>query len=167
MCCVSKIYEKSPSGFRGGDFLQLFGAQRLAKNALIALLLLPACKPASYEQFVRVDQATEGEYVFALDLSDSTASYDISLYTRVDTPVLEAEKPSGQLRLEVEWTAPACGEGGLSETVYLPYGNRAGSSKLYRSGVKLSPAGEWRVAVRPKNTPEGLRGIGIICKRHD
>lgn len=141
--------------------------QQLAKYAIAALLLLSACKPASYEQFVRADQAPDGEYVFALDLSDSTASYDISLYTRVDTPVLEAEKPSGQLRLEVEWTAPANSEGGLSETVYLPYGNRAGSSNLYRSGVRPSPAGEWRVAVRPKNAPEGLRGIGIICKRHD
>ncbi|MCR5560521.1 MAG: hypothetical protein K6F58_01735, partial [Bacteroidales bacterium] len=56
---------------------------------------------------------------------------------------------------------------GLTETVYLPYGTRAGSSQLYRSGIKPEPAGEWRIAVKPIDAPEGLRGIGIICKRRD
>ena len=166
---------------------QLAGSQRVVLHSFFALLLLPflllplSCRPSSYEQFVRADQTEDGRYVFALDLSDSAATYDISLYTRVDAPLLQAERPAGQLGLEVEWTLPDLSQGDtppewpatreftprLTETVYLPYGTRAGSSQLYRSGIKPEPAGEWLLAVRPIDAPEGLRGIGIICKRRD
>ena len=143
---------------------------------LIAVLLLAACRPASYEQFIRADQATDGEFVFALDLSDSSAVYDLSFYTRIDPALMAVEQPDRSLGLEVSWFAPASAapepvEGpdsvALRETVFLPYGGKAGSLQLYRSGVRPSPAGEWRVTVRPQAAPEGLRGIGIICKRHD
>ena len=133
-------------------------------SVLFALLMLAGCRPASYEQFVRADQASGGEYVFNLDLSDSTASYDISLYTRVDSGIMKAEDPSHSLGLEIRWVADSTF---LCETVYVPYGGRAGSNSLYRSGVRPDPAGEWRVLVRPLDAPAGLRGIGIICKRND
>lgn len=143
----------------------------------VTLLLLAAgCRPASYEQFIRADQAQDGEYVFALDLSDSTATYDLSLYTRVDPTLMAAATPSAELALQFCWYSPA-GEAtaaqpclavpAMSEIVYLPFGAEAGSVKLYRSGVKPAPAGEWHLAVTPIVPPEGLRGIGIICKRID
>lgn len=143
----------------------------------VTLLLLAAgCRPASYEQFIRADQAQDGEYVFALDLSDSTATYDLSLYTRVDPTLMAAATPSVELALQVCWYSPA-GEAtaaqaclavpAMSEIVYLPFGAEAGSVKLYRSGVKPAPVGEWHLAVTPIAPPEGLRGIGIICKRID
>ena len=148
----------------------------------VTLLLLAAgCRPASYEQFIRADQAQDGEYVFALDLSDSTATYDLSLYTRVDPALMAAATPSAELALQVCWLAPA--EGGtplggstsqaclavpaMSEIVYLPFGAEAGSVRLYRSGVKPAPAGEWHLSVTPIAPPEGLRGIGRICTRVD
>ncbi len=177
----------------------------------VTLLLLAAgCRPASYEQFIRADQAQDGEYVFALDLSDSTATYDLSFYTRVDPALMAAATPSAELALQVCWYSPAgeatasdpvrgsaahpsqpggwappsnVAEGGtplggstspaclavpeMSEIVYLPFGAEAGSVKLYRSGVNPSPAGEWHLSVTPIAPPEGLRGIGIICKRVD
>ena len=190
----------------------------------VTLLLLAAgCRPASYEQFIRADQAQDGEYVFALDLSDSTATYDLSFYTRVDPALMAAATPSAELALQVCWYSPAgeatasdpvrgsaahpsqpggwaprsegnrgprksadfwgAHEGGtplggstspaclampeLSEIVYLPFGAEAGSVKLYRSGVNPAPAGEWHLSVTPIAPPEGLRGIGIICKRVD
>ena len=65
-------------------------------------------------------------------------------------------------------TSPACfAMLELSEIVYLPFGAEAGSVKLYRSGVNPAPAGEWHLSVTPIAPPEGLRGIGIICKRVD
>ena len=132
----------------------------------VTLLLLAAgCRPASYEQFIRADQAQDGEYVFALDLSDSTATYDLSLYTRVDPTLMAAATPSAELALQVCWMNP--GGEAMSEIVYLPFGAEAGSVKLYRSGVKPAPAGEWHLSVTPIAPPEGLRGIGIICKRVD
>lgn len=164
----SMVYIKRPLGFRRGHFGQSAGNQRVARHAVALLLLLAACRPASYEQFLRADQATSGEYVFALDLSDSAAVYDLSFYTRIDPALMAVEQPDRSLGLEVSWFAPAAPDSAaLAETVFLPYGGKAGSLQLYRSGVRPSPAGEWRVAVRPQAAPEGLRGIGIICKRHD
>lgn len=149
----------------------------------VTLLLLAAgCRPASYEQFIRADQAQDGEYVFALDLSDSTATYDLSLYTRVDPALMAAATPSAELALQVCWLArqPSVGEAvpdsaalsclavpAMSEIVYLPFGSAAGSVKLYRSGVRPVPAGEWQLTITPMAPPAGLRGIGIICKRVD
>jgi len=149
----------------------------------VTLLLLAAgCRPASYEQFIRADQAQDGEYVFALDLSDSTATYDLSFYTRVDPALMAAATPSAELALQVCWLSPQPSVGEavpdstalsclavpeMSEIVYLPFGAEAGSVKLYRSGVNPAPAGEWHLSVTPIAPPEGLRGIGIICKRVD
>ena len=147
-----------------------------ATRLVLFAMLLVACRPASYEQFIRADQAQDGEYVFALDLSDSTATYDLSLYTRVDPALMASATPSAELALQVCWLGPA-GEAtasqaclavpAMSEIVYLPFGAAAGSVKLYRSGVKPAQAGEWHLAVTPIAPPGGLRGIGIICKRVD
>ena len=131
------------------------------------MVLLTACRPTSYEQFIRADQAPEGEYVFALDLADSTAAYDLSFYTRIDPALMAAEEPSRTLELEISWKPAASDSVFLHEAVYIPYGDKAGSVQLYRSGVRPSPAGEWNLSVKPNEAPEGLRGIGIICKRHD
>ena len=149
----------------------------LLAAAVLAAAVISCRKPSSYEQFIRADRAEGGEYVFCLDMSDTLACYDVSLYTRVDAAFFAAARPSRQLRLEISWIAPVMPDStpvmpdpdraSLSETVYLPYGGRAGSAHLYRSGVKPSPAGEWTVAVRPLDAPKGLRGMGIICKRKD
>ena len=101
--------------------------------------------------------------------------YDLSFYTRIDPALMAVEQPDRSLGLEVSWSPVVIPDSDrvspdsvfLRETVYIPYGGKAGSLQLYRSGVRPSPAGEWRVAVRPQAAPEGLRGIGIICKRHD
>ena len=162
---------------------------RQFRTALLAAAVLTAAvsscrKPSSYEQFIRADRAEGGEYVFCLDMSDTLACYDVSLYTRVDAAFFAAARPYRQLRLEISWIAPVMPDSSpvlpdatlvmpdpdrasLSETVYIPYGGRGGSAHLYRSGVKPSPAGEWTVAVRPLDAPKGLRGMGIICKRKD
>ena len=129
------------------------------------LLLLSGCRPASYEQFIRADQAQDGEYVFALDLSDSTVTYDLSLYTRVDPALMAAATPSAEIALQVCWQSTAVEA--MSETVYLPYGAAGGTVQLYRSGIKPTAAGEWRLTITPMTPPAGLRGLGIICKRND
>lgn len=170
MCCVLNSCSKSSIGFRVDDVRQSIDIQRVVNHApiilLSALLLFAAsCRPASYEQFIRADQAQDGEYVFALDLSDSTATYDLSLYTRVDPALMAAATPSAELALQVCWMNP--GGEAMSEIVYLPYGAAGGTVQLYRSGIKPSPAGEWRLTITPMTPPAGLRGLGIICKRND
>ena len=170
MCCVLNSCSKSSIVFRVDDVRQSIDIQRVVNHApiilLSALLLFTAsCRPASYEQFIRADQAQAGEYVFVLDLSDSTATYDLSLYTRVDPALMAAATPSAELALQVCWQSTA-GEA-MSEIVYLPYGAAGGTVQLYRSGIKPSPAGEWQLTITPMAPPAGLRGLGVICKRND
>jgi hypothetical protein len=119
-----------------------------------------ACRqPASVEQFI----AAPGPYAFALDLSDSTAVWDISLFSRVDALDAPAE-----LALDVTWTAPS--EAVFTETVYLLL--QAGTSFFsheacvpYRSGVAPSERGVWALTVTPVEPPTGLRGVGGVTKR--
>ena len=141
------------------------GLARQAVAWVFLALALSSCRPASYEQFVRSNQARGGEYLFELDMSDSSATYDVSLYTRADAPLMTSERPDSQMALSVRWFAPS-DSAALAETVFLPCGGAAGSVQLYRSGMRPRPSGTWKVSVRVKDAPEGLRGIGIICKRN-
>ena len=133
---------------------------------LSALALTASCRrPASFEQFIRADETVSGSYVFTLFLDDSLASYDLSIYTKVDPPLMAADRPEVSLGLVVEW-AEKNGFTALREKVYLPCGGAAGSNQPYRSGVRPSHPGEWTVSITPENPPAGLRGIGMICKRN-
>lgn len=124
----------------------------------LALSLVVSCgKPASYEQFVRVDQAADGVYSFDLDFTDSTAVYDIGFYT----PAVDGEC---SLPLAVSWFS---GDGLLQmeERVYLALG-REDVIKEYRTRVSPAPAGVWELKVRVTDAPEGFLGLGITCKRY-
>lgn len=134
---------------------------------LFATLSLAGCREAdSYEQFVRAGKSEGGVYVFALDLSDSSAVYDLSFYTKVDAPLMAIEKERAQMPVEISWITPSdsvC----MQETVYLEYGSKAPSAQDYRSAVRPFPLGQWTLRLRPLDPPSGIRGIGIICKRNN
>lgn len=140
-------------------------SRRVTFLCVLALLAAACSEPASFEEFIRSDMAENGVYSFLLDMSDSLSSYDISLYTKVDAPVMGTVSSSSSVGLEISWkegeAAPA-----LTETVYLPYEGEGGGASLYRSGVKPSSPGFWTVQVRPVDPPPGFRGIGMICKRN-
>lgn len=138
---------------------------RIAVLCALTAALASCSEPASFEEFVRADMAENGVYEFVLNLGDSLSTYDISLFTKVDAPVMGRIRTSSSLGLEIEWKEAGTITPALSETVYLPYGDKGGAS-LYRSGVKPSSPGSWTVSARPIDPPTGLRGIGIICKRN-
>ena len=98
------------------------------------------------EKFVK----GEGPYTFFVDMSDSTASYDFDLYTRVDAPVDSLRKLAA-LPLQVTWTSPTFHV--FREEVYLPMeGKMSLFSKQvrapYRAGVRPEEWGPWQVVVR-------------------
>ena len=69
---------------------------------LLLFFIFTGCKePMSVEKCVE----GEGPYTFFVDMSDSTASYDFDLYTRVDAPVDSLRKLAA-LPLQVTWTSP-------------------------------------------------------------
>ena len=125
--------------------------------AAAACLLLACCvKPASYEEFIRADEATGGLYSFTLDMADSLCTYDISFYTADDE--LQAEG----LPVYVVWTGP--GSESFEELVYMKPDE---TIQPYRTGLVMSVPGEWKLDLRPMEVPEGFRGIGVICKRKE
>jgi len=131
------------------------------KNLLpfLVLLLAFSChRPASTEQFVR----GSGPYTFAVDMSDSTCTYDFDLYTRID-----AREYPARMQLDMAWKAP--NDSVFTETVYLPVDG--GSSFFsheayapYRAEVVPAWHGAWTVTVSVPNPPEGLRGMGLVTR---
>ena len=79
---------------------------------IISVLLYSCSEPLSSYQFVREDKcASEGVYVFHLDMSDSLAVYDVSIYSSAQKGRVE------NLELLSRWIAPD-GQS-FSETVYM------------------------------------------------
>ena len=131
---------------------------------LILCILLTGCKePMSTEKFLK----GEGPWTFFVDMSDSTATYDFDLFTRVDAPMDSLRKMTA-LPLQVTWTSPSFHV--FREDVYLPmqgqgrFFSRAVRAP-YRAGVRPSEWGQWVVAVRVMDPPEGLRGMGLVVAR--
>ena len=137
---------------------------RRAGIVVIFSLLLTGCKePMSVERFVK----GEGPYTFFVEMEDSTASYDFDFYTRVDAP-LDSLRRMEALPLTVTWTSPSFHV--FKEEVYLPLdGQTTFFSRQvrapYRSGVRPEEWGQWVLAVRVADPPEGLRGMGLVVRR--
>jgi hypothetical protein len=117
----------------------------------------------SVERFVK----GEGPYTFFVDMTDSTASYDFDLYTRVDAPMDSLRKMTS-LPLTVTWTSPTFHV--FKEDVYMPMEGQGSffSRQIrapYRAGVRPTEWGQWVIAVRVNNPPVGLRGMGLVVER--
>ena len=131
---------------------------------LLLSVLLTGCKePMSTERFVK----GEGPFTFFVDMTDSTASYDFDFYTRVDAPV-DSIRKVGALPLTVTWTSPSFHV--FKEEVFMPLEGQGSffSRQVrapYRAGVRPEEWGQWVVAVRVTNPPEGLRGMGLVVAR--
>ena len=125
---------------------------------VLAATICSCVRPSSTETFIPVDGADFGMYRYELDLTDSLATYDLSFYTRVDGAV------PGMLCLDVTWTSPVGDTFG--ETVYMHTGDSNGACEAYRTGVSPRMAGIWKLDVNIPDAPEGLRGLGLVCKRN-
>ena len=132
---------------------------------LLFLLLLTGCKePMSVERFVK----GEGPYTFFVEMTDSAASYDFDLYTRVDAPK-DSLKKMTSLPLTVTWTSPSFHV--FKEDVYMPMEGQGSffSRQIrapYRAGVRPEEWGPWQVVVRVQDPPEGLCGMGLVVSRN-
>ena len=132
---------------------------RAVPLALLLALLLTACgQPASREYFQR--SAGDGEYSFDFEMSDTLASYDISFYAALDRPLFKADTLAS-FPLQVVWRSPSGRF--FSETVYYPASQ---PRTLYRSNVVPSEFGDWNISVTINPEPEGLRGIGLVCRKN-
>lgn len=133
--------------------------KHLLPLSLLSLLLVFSCsRPPSDEYFVLQKDSDHGIYPFTLDMSDSTYTYDISFYTKVD-----GKKTTGMLPLQVMLTSPSGVQ--YSEQVYMREGDIFGDRHPYRSGLTPVEYGSWSLCIAALNDLKGMRGMGVILER--
>ena len=144
---------------------------------VLAVLVAAAwscARPDSVELYVgEEDRETNGLYRYSIDMSDTLATYDIILYSRIDAG-RQKMVAARDFPLTITWTAPSGQR--FRETVY--FGIHDGSKgsdfysnqyrKPYRTGLVPVEAGIWDMAVQVNsgNDVPGFRGLGVICKKN-
>lgn len=140
--------------------------------ALLVAAVAGCSRPSSYEPFVLREKAEYGDtYSFMLDLSDSTISYGLDFFTRLDR-VPFGEFPSDSILLDLRWISPT--DSILSDTLSIRLGHPVDSAyyirdfvTAYADPLDLPESGEWRLKARIVNDSELIRGLGVIFRRHD
>ena len=121
---------------------------------LLSILLLTfSCRePSSSERFIQ----GSGPYAFTVDMRDSSARYDLDIFTRIDA----REWPS-DLQIQATWTSPS--QSVFRESVWLPLSAEVYAP--YRADMQPSEAGVWTLVFTIPSPPEGFRGLGLVIKK--
>ena len=142
--------------------------------AFVLMTTMVSCaRPSSYEPFVVREKAEYGDtYIFNLDLSDSTVSYGLDFYTRLERLAF-GEFPSDSVSLDLRWISPSDSVI-LSDTTFIHVGHPVDSSYYsrdyiteYKSVLNLPERGIWRLKARVLNDSEAIRGVGVIFTRKE
>ena len=132
---------------------------------LILLLVLSCREPMSVETYIRSET---GPFAFTVDMSDTTAVYDLTFYTRLDGPHRYLESDF-ETPLTVYWRSPS--DSLYEETVYLPLEGEDEnfySRQLkvpYREEVSPREAGVWTLTVTLPSPVPGFRGLGLVTTK--
>ena len=137
---------------------------------VLAAIAASCAPPPSYEPFVMREKAQYGDtYPFTLDLSDTTASYSLDFYTRLERQSF-GEFPSDSLVLDLRWFSPS--DSILTDTTFIRIGHPVDTSYYSRDYVSEyldrfmpSEGGTWRLNAKVVNDSPCIRGLGIILKR--
>ena len=141
---------------------------------LVLMMAVASCaRPSSYEPFVVREKAEYGDtYIFNLDLSDSTVSYGLEFYTRLERQAF-GEFPSDSVSLALRWISPSDSVI-LSDTTFILVGHPVDSSYYsrdfitdYKPVLNLPEHGMWRLKARVLNDSEAIRGLGVIFTRKE
>ena len=137
----------------------------LRSIGLFAAVLIAAAscrEPMVRDHFIKGD----GPYTFAVEMGDTTASYDFALYTRVDGDTDGRQ----EMPLDLQWRAPS--DSLYGETVYLPLRGKRTEGSLqvyapYREDVRPGEAGTWTLTLCVPDSVrlEGLRGMGLVITK--
>ena len=68
-------------------------------------------------------------------------------------------------QMDISWINPSSGTA-LKERVYAGGKGNEGMRLKYRSGVRISETGEWKIQVYPREVPDRFRGLGLIVDRN-
>ena len=137
---------------------------------VLAVALACCSRPPSREFFILRENAEYGDtYSFFLDLDDSTQTYSLDFFTRLERRSF-GDFPEDRIMLDIRWFSPE--DSILADTAYVDVAVPAGSAyytrdfvSSYKDGMRLPVAGEWRLKARIVNDSETVRGLGIIVRR--
>ena len=132
-------------------------------SALCLLSAVSCAKPDAEEQFIKVRDAENGLYEFTVSLSDSLSTYDFGFYFRADQFFAGSRQYS--IPMDISWISPSS-RTALKERVYVCGKGSEGVRLEYRSGVRISETGEWKIRVCPRSIPDRFRGLGLTVKRN-
>lgn len=119
---------------------------------------MSACsEPVRGEKFEKGDRLY---YEYSIPVTDSTAFYDISFYTRVDN----LKSVSDFMELDLRWTSPV--DSAYYEKVWMRTGGTKGNVELYRSGMRFPVNGNWILRIKTPDRPEGFCGMGVIWEKY-
>ena len=122
---------------------------------ILLCLLATAChEPGSQERFIK----GTGPFVFQVNMSDTTAVYDMDIYTREDSKEILP-----MMELWMRWTSPS--DSSFRETVFLPLSTEVYTH--YRADVTPFEPGVWTLTVTAPSARliHGLRGLGLVVKK--
>ena len=151
-------------GLRGNHIFSLVAA------VFAAAVLFSCSRPDTFGTFVKSSHLDEeGMYTMTLDMSDSLAAYDFTLFTRLDCRRTKFAQLEDSFGVGVVWHAPDSTE--YREFVYIPKDSFCAStpfSKSYylpfRSGVVPTQPGEWTVSFLVlSDAAKYMNGMGIMC----
>ena len=139
------------------------------KSICVAVLAVAfsvaSCKePPSREKFILAEDSVFGRYDFEVDMTDTTRTYDLTLYTRLDGAHLPDSLP-----VSVSFVSPG-GTVSESELVFFTSGVQLVDSSYFSRGLNLpylqdylpEESGIWKLSVyaRPAAC---LRGFGLVA----
>lgn len=148
--------------------------RNLLLSLILAVLAVASCsRPASYEPFVPRENAEYGDtYIFTLDLSDSTVSYGLDFFTRLERRAF-GEFSADSVSLDLRWISPSDSVF-LSDTTYIPVCAPVDSSYYsrdfivsYKDPLDLPEHGRWRLRAKVLGDVEAIRGLGVIFTRKE
>ncbi|MCD8313913.1 MAG: hypothetical protein LUC24_07110 [Bacteroidales bacterium] len=149
---------------------------KAACKILLAALMLPAViscgEPASVETFVKSSmRQADGSYLFNIDMSDTTGTYDLLLYTRLDCSPTQFEAFPDPTFV-MNFTSPSGRKYGETFGVYKSEYSRREYFAIdynfpYRSDYQPSEYGLWqlRVSVPKESEIPGFLGVGLKVTR--
>ncbi len=147
------------------------------KTALILAVLTAAVscvQPSSTETFIRSsERGPDRAYRFSIDMSDSTLTYDLRLYTRIDcTPAQFDALPDPELVMR--YIAPSGLETNETFTILKDDFSRreyftADYDMPCRTDFRPREHGIWQLCVTVSNEARipGLLGLGLQVRRRD
>ena len=139
------------------------------KSICVAVLAVAfsvaSCKePPSREKFILAEDSVFGRYDFEVDMTDTTRTYDLTLYTRLDGAHLPDSLP-----VSVSFVSPG-GTVSESELVFFTSGVQLVDSSYFSRGLKLpyrqdylpEESGIWKLSVYARPAAY-LRGFGLVA----